>query len=120
LVVTAELDERIPDDAIGARRRRRKVLRAQSEPERLTEPVLRERERAERSRCDQVVRPETECVYENALRLHVVGRVTGLPRALLVREAEEPEPTHVVRLRAERVLQLDDVAGRIRRKGVGG
>ena len=115
LAVAAELDERIADDAVAPRGRGRERNRPTAERERLAEAMPRERERAEAARREEVVRGERERTSQHALRFGVVGRIAGLARPLLVREAEEVVRVHVPRVAAERRLERTDERRRVGR-----
>ena len=67
--------------------------------------MARKRERAESGRGQEIVRRVVQGTPENTVGLRVVGRVAGLPRALLVRKSEQPEPTRVARVLADLLLQ---------------
>ena len=117
LAVAPELDERVADHAVVARRRRRDRPRAAAERERLAEAVPRERERAEAAGRDQVARREAQRPAQHLVGLRVVGRVARLARPLLVREPERVERAHVVAARAQLVLELRDLRRRVVRRG---
>ena len=105
--VAAELDERVADDAVVARRRRRDRVRAAAEHERLAEAVPRERERAEAARREQVARREAQRPRAAPRRTSCSrsGRRSRAP--LLVGEPERVERAHVVAAsRAAAALQL--------------
>ena len=83
LVVAPELDERIADHAVVARRRGRDRARAAAKRERFAEAVPRERERAEAAGRDQVVRREAQRPAKNlvGLRCSRSGRPSRVPAA---------------------------------------
>ena len=113
LAVAPELDERVADHAVVARRRRRDRARAAAERERLAEAVPRERERAEPAGREQVARREAQRPAQHLVRLRVVGRVARLARPLLVGEPERVERVDVVAARAELALELRDLRRRV-------
>src|SRR6266511_5596209 len=127
LVVTAELDEGVPDnppasrlDGGGSAGPRPEADRPATEREPFPKAVARKRQRGEAALGKGARRGEAERVTEHAVGLRVVRRVAGLSGPLLVLEPEQRQRVGVVRLRAKRGLKLADDAGGVPRRGQGG
>ncbi len=120
LVVPAELDERVPDDAVRAGLNRVRHARGRpvsdgtpSPREPFAEEVARERQRSEAALGKGARRSQPERVVQDAVGLGVIGGVAGLTGALLVLEAKERERAGVVGLGAEPGLKLADRGRRV-------
>src|SRR5579864_9733996 len=74
----------------------------------------RKLERSKSADGEEVVGCQPQSEPQNSVRLRVVRGIAGLPRSLLIREAEQVEPVDVARLRTQRSLQLLDQGGRVR------
>ena len=86
--VTPEFDLCVADHAVDAGGAGRDRPGEPAEPQRFAEAVARQRQLAEGRGRDEVVATEAEGAPQCALRLAVVGRVSGLARPLFVGETE--------------------------------
>ena len=99
LVVAAELEERVADEAVAARRVRRGGDRPPCEPQGLAKLMAARRERREAGESDRIARVAGESAAQSALGEGVIGDVARLARPLQVREAEEAERAAILRAR---------------------
>ena len=108
LVVAAELEERVADDAVRSARVRGEPAGLPTEVERSPEVVADQGEVAEAQGDGRVVGPGREGAAQGALRERQEGRVAGLAPAELVRETERPETVGIAGAGAELRLELRD------------
>src|SRR4029453_1506490 len=106
LVVAAELDQCVTDDAVVARRVRGEPHRLAAEAECLPEAVSSEGERSERARRRRVPWVGAGGAVERLLGLRVVRGVARLPCALLVCEPEQRVAPRVARVRPQLLDEL--------------
>ena len=105
LVVAAELEERVADEAVAARGVRRGGDRPPCEAQRLAELMAARGERREAGEGDRIARVGGESAAQSALGEGVIGDVSRLARPLQVREAEEAERAAILRVDPHRRLE---------------
>ena len=113
LVVAAELDQRVADDAVVAGRVRSESHRLASEDQRVAEPVPGQGERSEGARRRRIPWVELARAVERLLGLRVVRGVPRLAGALLVGEPEQCVALRLAGVRAQLVDEPPDERRRV-------
>ena len=108
LLVSAELDQGVADDAVRSRGAGKKALRSAPVVEPLTELVPDQCERAEAENGIGVFRTDLDGPPQRRLGSRQIGRVGSLSPAQLVREAELREQRPVLRPAADLLLEPGD------------